>query len=750
VGIASLHSFRGAIAALAVAAALAATLLEFGVWTRTVAFIAPFPAHEGHAFRADLTKGVLSDFLLTTGGNHSQWPTSRLRLFEDGVELRQAHTPHTTIAALGGGRFSHWRGSVYFSASDNSDPNASGRVYTATYPMTVRGWLWGGIFAALAIGLRLYGREIHESLARGRRALTAARQDRIRLALWSLVFVACIAFPVYVVLEHLGSGRTTAQTIGGLVPWLDSVSWLYSAFRILITGEAPEWSARRPINTVFLASVLGAAGHNVPIALLIRAACLGAVVYLFILQTMRSFGVAAALMGAAVLYSFAHPFLSTGLSEVNGLIFGTLGIVLLLHAVQARSSAWFAVGLFFLTVGLLTRSGAFFVLPALLAWSAFLFAETRRAATRPVVTGSCAIAAAWLVSKALTYAYMPPGVGDNANFPLVLYGLAKGGQSWVTFCDDIEKLKGISCFKTADSVLARMAYEHSIDLIVADPRPFVVGMAKFTARFFRDTGNYLPQVGRVLFLIVAAIGLLSCVRGGAGAPGRFILVALIGIVASSGLIHWSEDGYRLFAATRAIDALIAAAGVHAVGRFITGAPAAEAGMPKNHFDFATKPGPAAAAATFGLLLLVFAAFAPVVLRAAPVPAASASSMDCPADEKKVTIQLGRSSIFIRLTSAHAAFAPEVAYEKFHRDPTFGNVEIADFLRTLKVGDMLIVAFDLGERNRGEGLWLRMSDAGSLVDGRFYVLCARPGTIATQMGPMAMHTVTAFREIRAQP
>jgi hypothetical protein len=294
-----------------------------------------------------------------------------------------------------------------------------------------------------------------------------------------------------------------------------------------------------------------------------------------------------------------------------------------------------------------------------------------------------------------------------------------------------------------------MAYEESIELILANPLPFLKGLAIFTLRFCRDIGNYLPQVARLMFFVVAAIGVFSCVRGRAGAPGRFILAALIGVFASAGLIHWSEDGYRLFAATRPIDALIAAAGVYAVGRFITGAAAGEAATLENRFEFA-RTGPAATAAAFGALLLAFAAFAPVVFRMDLAPVASASSMGCPADEKKVTIQLGRSSMFIRLTNAPDAFAPEVAYDKFHRDPLFGQVELADFLRTLKVGDMLIVSFDLGETSRGEGLWLRMSDAGSLVDGRFYVLCARPGTIATQIGPMSMHTVTAVREIHAQP
>ncbi len=217
--IASLRSLRAAIVALAVVAAFAATLLELGVWTRTVTFSGPFHADRGHAFRVDLKKGTLWEWPFTTGGDRSQWPTSRLRFFEDGAELTQAHTLHETIRKLGGGRFSHWYESLYFSATDGSDPNISGHVYTAVHPWKVRGWIWGIIFAALLISLRLYGREIHEILDRARRALPAARHGQIRLAMWSLVFVACVAFPVYVVLDHLTSGLTTLQSIGGLVPW---------------------------------------------------------------------------------------------------------------------------------------------------------------------------------------------------------------------------------------------------------------------------------------------------------------------------------------------------------------------------------------------------------------------------------------------------------------------------------------------------------------------------------------------------
>jgi len=55
--------------------------------------------------------------------------SSRLMLLEDGRPLGPAHAPHTEIRELGRGRLSHWRGQLWFSTSDNSDPATNGRTY---------------------------------------------------------------------------------------------------------------------------------------------------------------------------------------------------------------------------------------------------------------------------------------------------------------------------------------------------------------------------------------------------------------------------------------------------------------------------------------------------------------------------------------------------------------------------------------------------------------------------------------------
>lgn len=55
---------------------------------------------------------------------------SSLMLYEDGVPLGLAHCSHEDIRSFGLGRFIHWDGSIYFSASDSTNPNINGRSYS--------------------------------------------------------------------------------------------------------------------------------------------------------------------------------------------------------------------------------------------------------------------------------------------------------------------------------------------------------------------------------------------------------------------------------------------------------------------------------------------------------------------------------------------------------------------------------------------------------------------------------------------
>jgi pectate lyase len=61
--------------------------------------------------------------------------TQKLRVFEDGKELGPGESKHADVREVGMGAYSHWDGGtgsvIYFSTSDNTDPNTNGRTYEA-------------------------------------------------------------------------------------------------------------------------------------------------------------------------------------------------------------------------------------------------------------------------------------------------------------------------------------------------------------------------------------------------------------------------------------------------------------------------------------------------------------------------------------------------------------------------------------------------------------------------------------------
>jgi Right handed beta helix region/PKD domain len=68
----------------------------------------------------------------TPGDNATNATQSLLKIYENGIALNPAHSPHADIRSIGRGRFSHWGNELYFSASDNSNPKTNGRSYTYT------------------------------------------------------------------------------------------------------------------------------------------------------------------------------------------------------------------------------------------------------------------------------------------------------------------------------------------------------------------------------------------------------------------------------------------------------------------------------------------------------------------------------------------------------------------------------------------------------------------------------------------
>ena len=78
--------------------------------------------------------------LLPRGDDNDNPFASKLCLYENECRLTDAHHAHSAIRLAGGGRYSHWGNRLFFSTTDDSDPNANGRTYSFDFSLDLDTW----------------------------------------------------------------------------------------------------------------------------------------------------------------------------------------------------------------------------------------------------------------------------------------------------------------------------------------------------------------------------------------------------------------------------------------------------------------------------------------------------------------------------------------------------------------------------------------------------------------------------------
>jgi hypothetical protein len=94
----------------------------------------PFKLMDGPNLAVVKERGSLFDDLADSDDDSER---SRIELYENSTRLGPPHSTHLDIVNLGHGRFSHWRArssAMYWSSSDNTDPNTNGRAYWIVRP----------------------------------------------------------------------------------------------------------------------------------------------------------------------------------------------------------------------------------------------------------------------------------------------------------------------------------------------------------------------------------------------------------------------------------------------------------------------------------------------------------------------------------------------------------------------------------------------------------------------------------------
>jgi len=284
------------------------------------------------------------------------------------------------------------------------------------------------------------------------------------------------------------SGQSEDQALSGLLPWNDSTAYYVDGLRLLEGGRLDTISARRPLLPGLFSVLLWVAGRHLHVAVALLALLQAVAVYFLAREVQRTHGPAAAALTWVILFFFVRRYTGTITTEALGITFGVLGFTLLwrVAGTQQRREvfqlpappvsgkplfSWLEeryilllLGLFVLTLALMARPGALFVLPALVLWAAWqsgsegkarfvLTIFRQRFSWFLLVTCSVVVLGGFLVNSLMFRLLAPPKATPFSNFSYILYGMAVGGKGWIQYLTDHPEVQGLTEAERSNRIL---------------------------------------------------------------------------------------------------------------------------------------------------------------------------------------------------------------------------------------------------------------------------------------------------------
>jgi len=474
---------------------------------------------------------------------------SPVLLYENDRRLGPRHAAHQDIQNGGKGAYSHWYDTLTFSASDNSDPRANGRTYTAEGRYEPAGFVrlagWLGLLG-LAIGcIGMSARNTSgPELARKGLAILFDGSASFSQKGWLVAGLAVLfaAIPILAYLGMLANAHSSGLVLGAYFPISDASGYWGCANEYLEYGETDVWCHRRPLYSMMLATVTMLSGRSLEAGLILQAALMGLCAFVFAREVARWLGALPALIASFIILQFAWPnALGVTMTEVGGLCVGLIAAAVLLRAAEQKSLRLAVLGAFMFGLGENIRPGALFALPFLVVWVATL----KGFDIRRMAMGAVAAGAAIAVSFGIHSIYVSITGGDPANSfsntAMTIYGFAHGGN-WTLLVNDHPEL--LSETKAATQEIYRLAIEQ----MKAHPDIAFHGMVdnvylniqqQWTNLAFPD----LPAVP--LYFLGGLTALAASLRS---QRARLVLVVMAGEAMSAAFIE-RDGGVRLWAAS---------------------------------------------------------------------------------------------------------------------------------------------------------------------------------------------------------
>ena len=358
----------------------------------------------------------------------------------------------------------------------------------------------------------------------------------------------------------------SAFVMSGLFTMTDTAGYYSSALRFLEGGKFFDIAAWRPLAHGVLAVFLGITQQNLQLTIALLVLLTAIACFFMAREIQRNLGTIAAVLTLLVVFMYYRVYLGSVSTESLGLALGALGLGFVWRGATQHQSKSCLLGIFLLTLALNTRAGAFFLLPALILWGAFLFKGAKRFSVSFVLGGFSLIFLGFVVNSLIFKLVSSPDATSFSNFSYSFYGLLVNGDWQTIFRDHPEVLQ------LTDKEASQRIYEIIFEVLRQNPLSLVRGCIRAWKMFIWDdfvfdfvaTANYNNPKINVGLQILSLIGLVSAYGKRETPTGSLIIVATLGILLSVPFVPPWDAGMRPYMATVPFVALIPSLGLAAV------------------------------------------------------------------------------------------------------------------------------------------------------------------------------------------
>ena len=530
------------------------------------------------------------------------------------------------------------------------------------------------------------------------------------------------------------SAASEMQVAAGGLFFSDAFYYLADANRLLATGSISPFAMRHPFSTGLLASFLAIFGHNLQLALAALVLIVALACFWATWEIKNSLGAAPAVLFLLFLWVFYRRFSGLIDSENLGLAFGAIGFALMWAGAGKRSQKLVWPGLFFISMGLNTRPGAFFVLPALIFWSAAVFGkEGKHAYLKSMVIGVMVGLSGFLLNLGVAALTGSQNGALFSNFASTFYGITHGGLGWEAVYQQHPEITHLPELAATLKIL-----QLSFRQILTQPLLTLKAVAENYGRYFsvRDESlfgffsgseltffNLVDRQRQGLYIAIRAICLLLSLvtviyawrRRAQPLPG-LLLFGLAGLLLSLPFIPAQDAALmRVFAATLPLIAIFPVYGLYLAIRYFR----KEHSLIQDEITETRFVLPL----VLGIGLALAAVGGPILMHALP-PRVAPSELACPAPgiEKYVRISPGSYLRIVPDQALAQTWLPNIRTSDYQRSlATFQHPQDIADLRSLSFNTAVMNAFDLKNL---DAFWMIIDSHLLPPRDGVYILCGQ--------------------------